>query len=74
MDVLQKDEGVRLDTMFAHGGLFTTKGVAQRFLAAAIDAPVSVGDYRRRGRCLGHRRAGRVPASTGRPSRAWPTT
>ncbi|HET9872000.1 MAG TPA: FGGY-family carbohydrate kinase [Propionibacteriaceae bacterium] len=44
MDVLQRDEGVRLDTMFAHGGLFTTKGVAQRFLAAAIDTPVSVGD------------------------------
>ncbi len=44
MDVLQKDEGVRLDTMFAHGGLFTTKGVAQRFLAAAIDTPVAVGD------------------------------
>jgi sugar (pentulose or hexulose) kinase len=43
MDVLQKEEGVRLDTMFAHGGLFTTKGVAQRFLAAAIDTPVSVG-------------------------------
>ena len=43
MDVLQKDEGVQLDTMFAHGGLFTTKGVAQRFLAAAINTPVSVG-------------------------------
>jgi sugar (pentulose or hexulose) kinase len=43
MDVLQKDENVGLDTMFAHGGLFTTKGVAQRFLAAAIDTPVSVG-------------------------------
>jgi sugar (pentulose or hexulose) kinase len=44
MDVLQKDENVRLDTMFAHGGLFTTKGVAQRFLAAAIDTPVAVGE------------------------------
>ena len=44
MDVLQKTEGVRLDRMFAHGGLFRTKGVAQRFLAAAIDTPVSVGD------------------------------
>ncbi|HEU5486137.1 MAG TPA: FGGY-family carbohydrate kinase [Microlunatus sp.] len=44
MDVLQSDEGVRLDTMFAHGGLFATKGVAQRYLAAAIDTPVSVGD------------------------------
>jgi sugar (pentulose or hexulose) kinase len=44
MDVLQKTEGVRLDRMFAHGGLFKTEGVAQRFLAAAIDTPVAVGD------------------------------
>jgi sugar (pentulose or hexulose) kinase len=44
MDVLQGAEGVRLDRMFAHGGLFRTAGVAQRFLAAAIDTPVSVGD------------------------------
>lgn len=44
MDVLQKSEGVRLDRMFAHGGLFKTEGVAQRFLAAALDTPVSVGD------------------------------
>ena len=43
MDVLQKDEGVGLDAIFAHGGLFTTKGVAQGFLAAALGAPVSVG-------------------------------
>src|SRR3954462_7058077 len=44
MDVLQKAEDVRLDRMFAHGGLFKTEGVGQRFLAAAIDTPVSVGD------------------------------
>lgn len=44
MDVLLKDEGVELDSMFAHGGLFKTKGVAQRFLAAAMNTPVSVGD------------------------------
>ena len=44
VDVLQKAEGVQLDTMFAHGGLFTTKGVAQSLLAAAIDTPVSVGE------------------------------
>ena len=44
MDVLQSDEHVGLDTMFAHGGLFATEGVAQRYLAAAIDTPVSVGD------------------------------
>jgi sugar (pentulose or hexulose) kinase len=38
------DEGVRLDAMFAHGGLFRTAGVAQRFLAGALDAPVSVAE------------------------------
>ena len=35
------DEGVALDRMYAHGGLFRTAGVAQRFLAGALDAPVS---------------------------------
>lgn len=43
LDVLIKDEGVQLDEMVAHGGLFSTKGLAQRFLAAAIDTPVSIG-------------------------------
>jgi sugar (pentulose or hexulose) kinase len=38
------DEGVALDRMFAHGGLFRTAGVAQRFLAGALDAPVAVGE------------------------------
>lgn len=36
-------EGVRLDAMFAHGGVFRTAGVAQRLLAAALGAPVAVG-------------------------------
>jgi sugar (pentulose or hexulose) kinase len=36
------DEQVRLDQMYAHGGMFRTAGVAQRFLAGALDAPVSV--------------------------------
>ena len=53
MDVLQKDEGVRLNRMFAHGGLFKTKGVAQGFLAAAIDTPVSVGDVAAEGGAWG---------------------
>jgi sugar (pentulose or hexulose) kinase len=44
MNVLLKTENVQLDSLFAHGGLFKTKGVAQRYLAAAVDAPVSVGD------------------------------
>jgi sugar (pentulose or hexulose) kinase len=37
-------EGVELDRMFAHGGMFRTAGVAQRFLAGALNAPVAVGD------------------------------
>jgi sugar (pentulose or hexulose) kinase len=37
-------EGVELDRMFAHGGIFRTAGVAQRFLAVALDAPVAVGE------------------------------
>lgn len=41
MEVLVK-ERVELDQMAAHGGMFRTRGVAQRFLAAAIDTPVSV--------------------------------
>jgi sugar (pentulose or hexulose) kinase len=36
-------EGVEVDSMFAHGGLFRTEGVAQRLLAAAVGTPVSVG-------------------------------
>ncbi len=43
MNVLH-GEGVKLDSMFAHGGMFRTAGVAQRLLAAAIGAPVTVGD------------------------------
>jgi sugar (pentulose or hexulose) kinase len=38
------DEGAELDQMFAHGGMFRTAGVAQRFLAGALDAPVSVAE------------------------------
>ncbi len=43
MDVLH-GEGVQLDRMYAHGGMFRTAGVAQRFLAAALDAPVAVAE------------------------------
>jgi len=35
-------EGVEVDTLFAHGGMFRTAGVAQRLLAAAVGAPVAV--------------------------------
>ena len=37
-------EGVRLDRMYAHGGMFRTAGVAQRFLAGALGVPVAVGE------------------------------
>ena len=37
-----RDEGVQVDAMSAHGGLFRTPVVGQRLLAAAIDAPVAV--------------------------------
>nr|WP_218852597.1 FGGY-family carbohydrate kinase [Spelaeicoccus albus] len=37
------EEGVGLDALYAHGGLFRTAKVAQRLLAAAVDTPVSVG-------------------------------
>jgi sugar (pentulose or hexulose) kinase len=53
MDVLQKAESVRLDRMFAHGGLFKTEGVAQNLLAAAIDTPVSVGNLAAEGGAWG---------------------
>jgi sugar (pentulose or hexulose) kinase len=36
------DEGVELDGMRAHGGMFRTAGVAQRLLAGALNAPVTV--------------------------------
>ena len=38
------EEGVQLDRMYAHGGMFRTAGVAQRFLAGALGAPVAVGE------------------------------
>jgi len=37
-------EGVTIDLMHAHGGIFRTAGVAQQFLAAALDAPVGVAE------------------------------
>ena len=42
MDILTKIEKVELDKMLGHGGLFKTKGVGQRILAAAIDTPVYI--------------------------------
>lgn len=41
-DILFKEEHVKVDTLYGHGGLFKTKGVGQRVLAAAMNAPVAV--------------------------------
>lgn len=46
-------EGVELDRMLAHGGMFRTAGVAQRFLAGALAAPVAVGDLASEGGAWG---------------------
>lgn len=42
LDILIKEEGVKIDMIFGHGGLFKTKGVGQNILAAALNTSVSV--------------------------------
>lgn len=42
LDILFKEEGVKLDVLLGHGGLFKTKGVGQKVMAAAAGVPVSV--------------------------------
>ena len=41
-DVLFREENVQVDRITGHGGLFKTKGVGQRVLAAALNSPISV--------------------------------
>ena len=41
-DLLFAREGVKVDRITAHGGLFKTKGVGQRVLSAAMSSPISV--------------------------------
>ncbi len=44
LDILMKDELVKVERITGHGGFFKTKGVGQRYLAAACGAPVTVMD------------------------------
>lgn len=44
LDILMEDEKVKVDRITGHGGFFKTKGVGQRYLAAAVNAPVTVMD------------------------------
>lgn len=41
-DLLVENEGVKVDRIYGHGGLFKTEGVGQKMMAAALNTPVSV--------------------------------
>lgn len=42
MDIMTKEERVRIDRLYGHGGYFKTPEVGQRMLSAAMGTPVSV--------------------------------
>ncbi len=42
LDILLKEEEVKVDRIYGHGGLFKTQGVGQGFMAAAMNSPVSL--------------------------------
>ena len=42
LDILLKEENVRLTSITGHGGFFKTENVGQSILASAVNAPVSV--------------------------------
>ncbi len=44
MDILTLDEGVAVDQLFAHGGLFKTPVVGQQVMADALNVPVAVAE------------------------------
>ncbi len=41
-DIMLKEEGVKLDRITGHGGIFKTERVGQSFLAAALGVPVTL--------------------------------
>jgi sugar (pentulose or hexulose) kinase len=42
LEILIEEEQVKVDRILGHGGFFKTKEVGQKFMAAALNAPVSV--------------------------------
>lgn len=44
MDILTEDEGVAVDQLFAHGGLFKTPVVGQQVMSDALNIPVAVAE------------------------------
>ncbi len=41
-DILLKEEGVKVDYFYGQGGFFKTKGVGDRVMAAALNAPIKL--------------------------------
>lgn len=41
-DIFVKQEKIKIEKYYAHGGLFKTEGVCQQYLAAALNTPVAV--------------------------------
>ncbi len=44
MDILSNEEGVAVDTLLGHGGLFKTPKVGQKMMADALNIPIAVMD------------------------------
>ncbi|HCA21324.1 MAG TPA: ATPase [Lachnospiraceae bacterium] len=42
LDILIRDEGVKVDKLFGHGGFFKTPEVGQRIMSAATGGPITV--------------------------------
>jgi sugar (pentulose or hexulose) kinase len=42
MEILTEKEKVKIESLLGHGGLFKTKGVGQKLMAAALGTPVTV--------------------------------
>ena len=42
LDILLKEEGVKVDQLYGHGGFFKTKEVGQRIMSAATGGPITV--------------------------------
>ena len=42
LDILLRDEGVKVDKLFGHGGFFKTPEVGQRIMSAATGGPITV--------------------------------
>ena len=41
-DILMKEENVKVDFFYGQGGFFKTKGVGDRVMAAALNAPIKL--------------------------------